>query len=56
MILVENRSCGQGTTTAAIRKYNQEHSGNPMKISYTKADFQQIMSHLNDGSLIIRFW
>ena len=40
----------QGTTTAAqLEKYNQEHSGNPTKISYTKADFQQIMSHLNDG-------
>ena len=40
----------QGTTTAAqLEKYNEEHSDNPTKINYTKADFQQIMSHLNDG-------
>ena len=40
----------QGTTTAAqLEKYNQAHANNPTKISYTKADFQQIMNHLNDG-------
>ncbi|MBP2622786.1 amino acid ABC transporter substrate-binding protein [Streptococcus oricebi] len=40
----------QGTTTAAqLEKYNEEHSDNPTEINYTKADFQQIMNHLNDG-------
>ena len=37
----------QGTTTAAqLEKYNQAHANNPTKISYTKADFQQIMNHV----------
>lgn len=40
----------QGTNSAVqLEKWNQEHSDNPTKLNYTKADFQQIMSHLNDG-------
>ena len=40
----------QGTNSAAqLEKWNESHTGNPTKLSYTRADFQQIMSRLNDG-------
>lgn len=40
----------QGTNSAVqLEKFNEEHPDNPTKLNYTKADFQQIMSALNDG-------
>lgn len=40
----------QGTNSAAqLEEWNKEHADNPTELSYTKADFQQIMTRLNDG-------
>ncbi|MHB9781886.1 transporter substrate-binding domain-containing protein [Streptococcus sp. 10F2] len=40
----------QGTNSAAqLEEWNKEHAENPTELSYTKADFQQIMTRLNDG-------
>ena len=40
----------QGTTSAKqLEDYNKQHSDNPTIINYTKANLQQIMSHLSDG-------
>lgn len=40
----------QGTNTAAqLEEWNKEHADNPTNLSYTRADFQQIMTRMNDG-------